>query len=122
MDVVVLIVAGVVILLVLYVYARFSYSVERGNLVIRWRVLGVPFNRRRIDVDRISEIRRFDWRGDLFPGFEVWGTPLRGEPWIVVLSSGLLRKLYITPPDPNGLRTEISTEKAKRQDDFGPRD
>ena len=98
---------GVALVLVFYVFSAHRYSIESGQLVVRWRVMGVPFAKRCIPIREIGELRKFDWRHDLFPGFEIWGTLVRGDAWIVVRTKGMLRKVYITPPDPPGLQDEI---------------
>lgn len=106
---------GVALILVLYVFGAYSYSIAEGELVIRWRVLGMPFGSRRIPVGQIEELRRFDWKSDLFPGFEIWGRLLRGHAWVIVRRTGLLRKIYVTPPDPEALEEAMEIHRRERK-------
>lgn len=107
----------VVLFASLYVFSSFQYSIEGEFFVVRWRLLGiVPFNRKRIPLEQIEDVRRFGVM-DLFRGVEIWGTLLRGDKMIVVRRSGLLKRVYVTPPNAAMLRSELVGRTGQRKQD-----
>ena len=108
-----LIAVGITLILILYVWATFAYSLSERRLVLRWHVLGsVPFSSRMIELADIQEARTFRSKADLLGGF-IFGNIPRKRIVTLVLRRRLpqfflMKRVFITPDDSESFLTALS--------------
>jgi hypothetical protein len=115
-------VCAVSIFLGCYVFGKYPYQIDGNALVVRRRAFGfVPFGRRRISFEMIQDVRRFRWRDDWFRGADIYGSLFIRPGSIIILKSGMWKRVYITPQDPDAFidsvlfRMKHPTEKVANQ-------
>src|SRR5229473_3191387 len=104
-----LVAVAILLIVVLYVCATFSYSLSQRSLVLRWHIRGcVPFGPRTIEFDNIQEARTFRPAPDLLGGY-IFGNVLRRRIVTLVLQKRifLMKRAFITPDDPESFLAEL---------------
>lgn len=100
---------AIILILVLYACATFSYSLSQLSLVLRWHILGrVPFGSRTIEFDDIQEARTFRPAPDLRGGYIFGNIP--GKRIITLVLRRrifLMKRVFITPDDPESFLAEL---------------
>jgi hypothetical protein len=107
-----LVVAGITLILAFYVRATFAYSISERSLTLRWRILGkVPFASRRIELTDIQEARTFRRESDLLGGFIFGNIPRKRVVTVLLrrrfLRFFLMKRVFITPDEPESFLTEL---------------
>lgn len=96
-----------------HVASRFKYTFEPEHLLLRWYLPGgLRFGTRRIPYARIEGVRPISSRLDLWGVGESWGNVFSRKGRVLVLSPsffrrGPLRKVWITPDDPEAFAAEL---------------
>jgi len=108
----IVIIVGILITLVLfsvlYVFSTFKYEVFGKDLTIRWKLLKyIPFNSRKIHVDNIQTINKFIFKKDTLYPTDIWGNLFIKKGFIVILEKGFIKRIYITPDNPDLLVDKI---------------
>ena len=107
---------AVVIFSILYVFSDFTYTISDGTLKMKWSILKfVFFGSRKVNIDNINEVKLFDFRKDILKGYDVFGNLLIKKGVVIILKkrSMLLKRIYITPGNPDKFIEQINQEKAK---------
>ena len=92
---------GVLVFSTLYIFSNFSYEFLSNGIIIRWGILGgIPFGKQRIAFDNIKNVRRYNgWRDAARP-LQVAGNLFVKPAVLVFLQRGLIRCVFLTPPEP----------------------
>ncbi len=99
------------VLLVVYVFASFSYNISEDYLKMRRRILiYVPFSFLTIRIENIEEVRGFDLKKDLLTAVLIFGNVFRRKGVIVVLKRRFpfWKKIFITPENPQKFIEQIN--------------
>lgn len=110
---VLVIILGVSIFLILYIFSSFSYKISEKTLIMQWRILGyIPFSSREIKMENIQEARRFELKNDLWSGADIFGNLFKKG--VILKLPGrffFMKKIFITPDDPDRFIAEINRKK-----------
>jgi len=112
---------GISIFSTLYIFSDFSYELSTDAIIIRWSILGgIPFGQRRINIENIDGVRRYDrWR-DSLQGYYVAGNLLVKPAVVIFLKHGLMKRVFLTPPNPDDfIKTLESKINLTRQPEPG---
>ena len=107
-----LVALGVTILLALYVWPNFSYSVTGDTLILRRTLLGLlPLGRVTVRLADIEEARRPHRRENLAAGV-IFGNVLVPRVVVLVLRNrqvrfNLAKRIFITPDDPAAFLSQV---------------
>lgn len=105
------IVAGVILFSILYLFSSFSYQISEDSIVIQWKLLKyVPFNSRKIDINNVREVRRFGFKKDILFGANIWGNLFTKEGVIIILNEGFFRRVYLTPEEPDKFIAKVGAK------------
>ncbi len=111
----VVVIGGAVLFLILYVFSSFSYELQTDSLVVRWRLPGgIPFNTKTIRIADIADIHRFRFPADIGGGVEIWGNVAIKKGVLIRTSTGLFRRLYITPDDSDAFIERVRELSVRR--------
>lgn len=91
----------VVMFMILYIFATFSYQIKNNYLLIKWKILGViPFISKKIKVEEIENVRKFELNKDLFSSTLVLGNLFFKQGVILVFKKGNSKfRIYLTPDE-----------------------
>jgi hypothetical protein len=100
---------AIILILVLYVCATFSYTLSPRSLILRWHILGrVPFGSRTIAFDDIEDARIFRAAPDLLGGYIFGNIPSKRIVTLVLRKRiFLMKRVLITPDEPDAFLAEL---------------
>lgn len=91
--------ALIALFVILNVAARFRYTIEGEYLIARWFVLwGIPLQKSKVKLNRISSIDRFSWKRDAIRYFRPFGRPFSSE-GAIIRFNGMRLPMYVSPDD-----------------------
>ena len=103
---------AVILTAAFYLFGSFTYDFSQDAVVVKRKIFfGIPYGQRTIRFVEIIEVRRFGNSRDWLLGAQVFGRLFFRPGVIVVTKRGLIRRIYLTPQQPDefiqGLREAI---------------
>ena len=110
---------GLTLFIAYYLLLRVTSSFDGDFLILRRYFFGfLPFGKRRIALSTIALVRRFDLRRDWLKGTDVYGNLLWRKAIIIELSRGMIRRIFLTPSDPEVFMAELKAKISKAREDL----
>jgi hypothetical protein len=116
---IIILAAGTVIFLLLYVFSTFTCRISENSVVMQWHVLKcVPFASRKIGIEDIQEAREFEFRRDMLRGAVIFGNLFVKKGVIITLKPRSWRlqfteRIFVTPENPDTFIEEVNDNVRK---------